>query len=118
MISALGAEKLSLVEIESFLQASESVRFAGCGRTEIYGRVGRLFCRHACRLQKLRANGLLRAYIARMTGLSRGQTTRLVGGYVATGGCSRSRRRGNERCAGYRTKRPCSQEEIAAVIVV
>ena len=29
----LGAEKLSLVEIEAFLAASESVRFAGCGRT-------------------------------------------------------------------------------------
>jgi hypothetical protein len=30
MISLLGAEKLSLVEIEAFLAASESVRFAGC----------------------------------------------------------------------------------------
>ena len=36
MIGVLGAEKLSLVEIEAFLAASESVRFVGCGRTEIY----------------------------------------------------------------------------------
>ena len=46
MISVLGAEKLSLVEIEAFLAASESVRFAGCGRTEIYGWVERLLCHH------------------------------------------------------------------------
>ena len=36
MISVLGAEKLSLVEIEAFLATSESVRFAGCGRAELY----------------------------------------------------------------------------------
>jgi hypothetical protein len=46
MISVLGAEKLSLVEIEAFLAASESVRFAGCGRREIYGWVERLLCHH------------------------------------------------------------------------
>jgi hypothetical protein len=40
MIIVLGAEKLSLVEIEAFLAASVSVRFAGCGRAEIYGWVG------------------------------------------------------------------------------
>ena len=63
MISVLGAEKLSLVEIEAFLAASESVRFAGCGRTEIYGWVERLLRHHEYPLQKRRAKGLLRAYI-------------------------------------------------------
>jgi len=85
MISVLGAEKLSLAEIEAFLLASESVRFSGCSRREIYGWVERLLCRHEYGLQTRRAKGLLRAYIARMTGLSRAQTTRLVGRYVATG---------------------------------
>lgn len=37
-----GADKLSLIEIEAFLVASESVRFVGCGRAEIYGWVERL----------------------------------------------------------------------------
>jgi hypothetical protein len=46
MISVLGAEKLSLTEIEAFLAASECVRFAGCSRTEIYGWVERLLCHH------------------------------------------------------------------------
>ena len=78
MISVLGAEKLSLVEIEAFLSASESVRFAGCGRTEIYGWVERLLCHHEYPLQKRRAKGLLRAYVERMTGLSRAQSTRHI----------------------------------------
>jgi len=85
MISVLGAEKLSLVEIEAFLQASESVRFAGCGRAELYGWVERLLCHHEYPRQTRRAKGLLRAYIERMTGISRAQLTRLIGGYLRTG---------------------------------
>jgi transposase InsO family protein len=85
MISVLGAEKLSLVEIEAFLTASESVRFAGCGRMEIYGWVERLLCHHEYPLRGRRSKGLLRAYVEHMTGLSRAQSTRLIGGYVRTG---------------------------------
>ena len=85
MISVLGAEKLSLIEIEAFLSASESVRFAGCGRTELYKWVERLLCHHGYPLQKRRAKGLLRAYIERMTGFSRAQSTRLIGGYLKAG---------------------------------
>ena len=85
MISVLGAEKLSLIEIEAFLAASECVRFVGCGRTEIYGWVERLLCHHEYPLRGRRAKGLLRAYIERMTGLSRAQSTRLIGGYVGSG---------------------------------
>jgi len=85
MISVLGAEKLSLVEIEAFLAASESVRFVGCGRTEIYGWVERLLCYHEYPLQKRRSKGLLRAYVEHMTGLSRAQSTRLIGDYVKAG---------------------------------
>ena len=85
MISVLGAEKLSLVEIEAFLAASESVRFSGCGRAEIYSWVERLLCHHQYPLQKRRGKGLLRAYVEHMTGLSRAQCTRLIGGYVRSG---------------------------------
>jgi hypothetical protein len=76
---------LSLVEIEAFLAASDSVRFTGCGRTEIYGWVERLLCHHQYPHLGRRAKGLLRAYIGRMTGLSRAQSTRLIGGYVGLG---------------------------------
>jgi len=76
---------LSLVEIAALLAASESVRFSGCGRTEIYGWVERLLCHHEYSLQGRRSKGLLRAYVERMTGFSRAQSTRLIGGYVRTG---------------------------------
>src|ERR1035437_69480 len=85
MISVLGAEKLSLVEIEAFLAASESVRFVGCGRAEIYGWVERLLCHQEYPLQKRLAKGLLRAYVEHMTGLARPQPARLIGGYVRLG---------------------------------
>ncbi|HEY1254881.1 MAG TPA: hypothetical protein VGF01_08885 [Terracidiphilus sp.] len=62
----LGAEKLSLIEIEAFLAASECVRFAGCGRTEIYSGVERLLCHHEYPLPGRCAKGLLRAYVERM----------------------------------------------------
>jgi hypothetical protein len=82
MVSVLGAEKLSLVEIEAFLSASESVRFVGSSRLEIYKWAERLLFEHQYRLQKRRAKGLLRAYIGRMTGFSRAQSTRLIGSYL------------------------------------
>jgi predicted DNA-binding transcriptional regulator AlpA len=85
MISVLGAEKLSLVEIEAFLGASGSVRFVGCARAEIYGWVERLLCHHEYPLQNRRAKGLLRAHVEHMTGLSRAQSTRLIGGYLRLG---------------------------------
>jgi transposase InsO family protein len=85
MISVLGAEKLSLVEIEVFLTASDSVRFVGSSRVELYKWVERLLCHHEYALQGRRSKGLLRAYIERMTGFSRAQSTRLIGGYVKAG---------------------------------
>jgi hypothetical protein len=85
MISVLGAEKLSLVEIEAFLGASDGVRFVGSSRMELYKWVERLLCLHEYPLQKRRAKGLLRAYVERMTGFSRAQSTRLIGGYVKAG---------------------------------
>ena len=81
----LGAEKLSLVEIEAFVAASDSVRFVGSSRQELYKWVERLLCHHEYVLQKRRAKGLLRAYVERMTGFSRAQSTRLIGSYVKAG---------------------------------
>jgi len=76
---------LSLVEIEASLGASERVRFAGCCRTEIYGWVERLLCHHEYLLQRRRSKGLLRSYVEHMSGLSRAQSTRLIGGYLKVG---------------------------------
>jgi hypothetical protein len=85
MTSVLGAEKLSLVEIETFLSASESVRLVGSSRAERYGRVERLLCHHEYWDQKRPSKGLLRAYLEGMTGFSRARSTRLIGGYLKAG---------------------------------
>ena len=85
VISVLGSEKLSLLEIEAFLAASDGVRFEGGSRTGLYNWVEKLLCGHTYALAGRRDKGLLRAYIERMTGLSRAQTTRLIGSYLRTG---------------------------------
>ena len=65
--------------------ASDTVRFAGSSRVELYQWVERLLCHHQYPLQGRRSKGLLRAYVGRMTGFSRAQCTRLIGGYVKAG---------------------------------
>jgi hypothetical protein len=57
MIGVLAAEKLSLVEIGAFLAASKDVRFPGCDRAELQGRVERLGCHRRYRLQQRRYKG-------------------------------------------------------------
>jgi len=76
---------MSLEQIRAFLEASEPVEFAGQSREETYrwleqtlraqdyGRLGRA------------DKGLMRRYVAKMTGLSREQLTRLIGCYLKQG---------------------------------
>jgi transposase InsO family protein len=95
MIIVLGSEKLSLVEVEAFLDASESVGFAGGSRAEVYRWSEALLCRQEYWTLTRGAKGLIRTYMERMTGLSRAQCTRLIGQYRTTGriAVGRSRRR-------------------------
>ena len=84
-ISVDDSEPMSLEQIRAFLAASEPVKFAAHGREEIYKWV-----EHALRAQDYRRltrpeKGLLRRYLAKMTGLSRAQLTRLIGGYLKQG---------------------------------
>jgi hypothetical protein len=92
MIIVLGSEKLSLVEMEAFLSASERVVFAGEGRAEMYRWAERLLCYQEYLTQKRRAKGLIRAYLERMSGLSRAQCTRLIARYAKTGRIAADRR--------------------------
>lgn len=80
-----GGEKLSLEQIRALLAASQEIRFAGHSRKEIYAWVGQTLREHDYAKQGREAKGLLRAYIAKMTGLSRAQVTRLVGQYRSAG---------------------------------
>ncbi len=67
------------------MKASESVGFARESRAEVYRWVEKLLCYHEYWTQKRQAKGLIRAYIERMTGMSRAQCTRLIGQYRKTG---------------------------------
>ena len=80
-----GGERLSLEQIRALLEASQEVRFTGHSRTEIYEWIGKTLREHDYAKQCREAKGLLRSYVAKMTGQSRAQITRLIGKYVATG---------------------------------
>src|SRR5437763_5336376 len=75
----------SLEQIRAFLTGSGEVRFAGQRRAEVYGWVEQTLVRHQYAGLDRPGKGLVRRYIARMTGLSRAQVTRLITGYRNTG---------------------------------
>jgi len=71
-------KKLSLQQIREFLEASGEIHFKGKGRAEIYAWVARTLRQQRYSRQDRAAKGLLRQYLAKMTGLSRAQITRLI----------------------------------------
>lgn len=72
------AESLSREQIREFLQSSQPIDFAGCGRSEKYAWVGRVLgAQHYAELAK-RERGVVRAYLEKVTGMSVSQTTRLI----------------------------------------
>jgi transposase InsO family protein len=79
------SEAGSLEQIRAFLAGSGEVRFAGERREEVYGWVEQTLVRHQYASLKRPGKGLVRSYIARMTGLSRAQATRLIMAYRETG---------------------------------
>ena len=80
-----GGEKLGLEQIRALLEARQVVQFAGHGQEEIYEWFGKTLREHDYAKQGREAKGLLRNYVAKMTGQSRAQATRLIGQYLATG---------------------------------
>src|SRR3984957_3131875 len=79
------SEARSLEQIRAFLAGSGDVRFAGERRAEVYGWVEQTLVRHQYASLKRPGKGLVRSYIARMTGLSRAQVTRLIAAYRDSG---------------------------------
>jgi transposase InsO family protein len=79
------AEKLSLDQIEAFLNASEEIRFEGENRQQVYGWVEQVLRQQQYPKQGRKARGLVRRYLEKMTGLSRAQVTRLIARYRAHG---------------------------------
>ena len=71
------AEGISLEQIQAFLEASEEVDFKARNKEEIYDWVNQTLQQLHYRKLKRSARGLVRRYLAKMTGLSRAQVTRL-----------------------------------------
>jgi transposase InsO family protein len=82
IINMQDGEKLSPEQIRAFLQASEEVQFQGKRRQEVYDWISLLLRRQDYRSQGKVVRGLLRSYVAKMTGRSRAQVTRLIGRYL------------------------------------
>jgi len=79
------SQATSLEQIRALVAANGVVRFAGQRREEVYGWVERTLVRHEYAGLRRPDKGLLRLYLAQMTGLSRAQVTRLITGYQETG---------------------------------
>jgi transposase InsO family protein len=78
IISVQALERLSLEQIQAFLKGSEEVRFEGRSREEVYGWVNQTLRQQHYEELKRSGRGLVRRYLAKMTGLSRAQVTRMV----------------------------------------
>jgi transposase InsO family protein len=79
------AEKLSLGQIQAFMNASETIRFEGETQAQIYHWIEQVLGRQEYHQQSRPARGLLRNYVVKMTGLSRAQVTRLIARYRKSG---------------------------------
>lgn len=75
-------EKLSLEQIRAFLGASDAVLFQAAHRSELYGWVNRTLREQNYEQLPRAGKGLVRAYVGKMTGLSRAQVTRLISVYL------------------------------------
>ena len=79
------SEAKSLEQIVAFLAGSGEVRFVGQRREEVYVWVEQTLVRHQFASLDRVGKGILRRYLARMTGLSRAQVTRLITAYRQSG---------------------------------
>lgn len=74
-------ERLSLEQIGAFLEGSTELEFQASHRRELYEWVGRTLVEQEYGRLGRAGKGLVRRYLAKMTGLSRAQVTRLIGHY-------------------------------------
>jgi hypothetical protein len=106
------AERLSLEQIRAFLDASDGVGFEAKNRKELYEWVNGTLREQGYDRLGRRSRGLVRRYVAKMTGLSRAQVTRLIGQYL-DGEQVRARDYRRHRFASRYT--PADSELLAAV---
>src|SRR5260370_26602550 len=76
------AERVSLEQIRECLDASDGVGFEAKNGRELYEWVNGTLREQGYDRLGRRSRGLVRRYVAKMTGLSRAQVTRLIGRYL------------------------------------
>src|SRR5260370_20298651 len=81
-ISVQTSGRLSLEQIQAFLEGSGEVGFKGQNREEVYGWRNQTLRQQRYEELKRHDRGLVRRYVEKMTGLSRAQTTRLITVYL------------------------------------
>jgi transposase InsO family protein len=94
-------ERLSLEQIQAFLAGSEEVGFKAASQKELYEWTERMLCSQEYAGLGRNGKGLVRRYIAKMTGLSRAQVTRLIGKYSESGKIQVRRGRGRRFTSHY-----------------
>ena len=77
-------ERLSLDEMQEFIEGSGGVGFAADGREAVYGFIERLLKAQQYRRLSKGQKGIVRRFLAKITGLSRAQVTRLIAGWRRT----------------------------------
>ena len=83
MIVTLQTERLAtLDQVRALVEGNEAVDFAGAGRRSTYEFIGRTLGRFGYRTLARSDKGLVRRYLAKVTGLSRAQLTRLGRQYL------------------------------------
>jgi transposase InsO family protein len=82
IIKMQAGERMSLEQIQALLEASEPLKFKGRNRKEVYDWVNQTVRGLGYGELKRKERSLVKQYIAKMTGLSRAQTTRMLGQYL------------------------------------
>jgi transposase InsO family protein len=85
IISMDDSQATSLDQIRALVAANSVVRFVGQRREQVYDWVERTLVRHEYGGLERPDKGVVRLYLAQMTGLSRAQVTRLIADYRETG---------------------------------
>jgi hypothetical protein len=78
------AERLDIEQMREFLQGSRQLEFVLPGKAAVYEFVERVLRVQRYSQRSRTERGVVRAYLAKLSGLSRAQTTRLIGRWLQT----------------------------------
>src|SRR5574341_1259355 len=82
VITMQNLERLSLEQMREFIDGSRTVAFAAKEREKIYGFMERVLKTQQYRRLSRGQRGIVRRFLAKVSGLSRAQVTRLIGRWM------------------------------------